>query len=226
MPSTAVGWQHDAVRWDDLFADLDGQLGAAEAAELQAEVAERSRAEQARLMLVERLAAQLGQEVRVGVAGMGAVTGRLADAVGAWLVLSEGAGRSVLVPAHAWLWVDGLGRTVSAPAGPVTRRATLGTALRVLAARRVATALHLRGGTVLEGTIDRVGRGPPRHRPARCRRAAPPGFPVRRSGGPSVGGRGRPVRRRQLTGRGRAQASAPNGCACTNSRVWEYIRWM
>jgi hypothetical protein len=144
------------VRWEDLFADLDGQLAAGEAAALQAELAERTRAEHARLMLVERLTAHVGRDLTVGVAGVGPVAGRLADAVGAWLVVAEVPGRSVLVPAQAWRWFDGLSRTAEAPAGAVTRRSSLGSALRALAARRAAVSLHLPDGTALAGTIDRV----------------------------------------------------------------------
>ncbi len=144
------------VRWDDLFADLDGQLVAAEAAELRAEVTERTRVEQARLTLVERLVAQIGRPVTVGVAGLGPLGGQLVDAVGAWLVLSEGTGRSVLVPAQAWQWFDGLGRLAGPAPGALARRSSLGTALRSLAARRVAVVVHLQDGTTLEGTVDRV----------------------------------------------------------------------
>ena len=144
------------MRWEDLFADLDGQLAAGEAAALQAELTERTRAEQARLMLIERLTAHVGRDLTVGVAGAEPVAGRLADAVGAWLVVTEAAGRSVLVPAQAWRWFDGLSRRVEAPAGAVTRRSSLGSALRALAGRRAAVSLHLPDGTALAGTIDRV----------------------------------------------------------------------
>jgi hypothetical protein len=149
-------WQAELVRWDDLFADLDGQLLAGQGAALQAELTERTRAEHARRMLVERLTAHVGRDVTVGVAGVGPVAGRLVDAVGAWLVVAEGAGRCVLVPARAWRWVDGLSRSVEAPASAVTRRSSLGSALRALAARRAAVTLHLPDGTALTGTIDRV----------------------------------------------------------------------
>ena len=89
------------MRWDELFADLEGQLAAAEGGELAAEVADRTRYEAAQLSLLDRLAPAAGHDVRLHVMGVGQVGGRL-DQVGAeWLLVSEAAGPGEATAARA-----------------------------------------------------------------------------------------------------------------------------
>ncbi len=54
------------MRWNDLFADLENQAQAWERAELDVEVADRSRAEQATVALVDRLLAARGSSFSSG----------------------------------------------------------------------------------------------------------------------------------------------------------------
>ena len=147
------------MRWDELFRDLEGQLDAAEGAELAAEVADRTRREVAELRLLDRLAPAEGHEVRLQVAGAGSVRGRL-DQVGAeWLLVSEAAGRQALVPVGAVLAVAGLGVLSRAPGqeSPVLARLGLGSALRAIARDRLQVSVALRDSSALTGTVDRVG---------------------------------------------------------------------
>jgi hypothetical protein len=154
-----LGEEAAGMRWDELFADLEGQLDAAEGAELAAEVADRTRHETAQLGLLDRLAPAAGHEVRLHVIGAGQVNGRL-DRVGAeWLLVSEAAGRQALVPVAAVLSAGGLGALSRAPGqdGQVFARLGLGSALRAIARDRVQVVVGLLDGSAVTGTVDRVG---------------------------------------------------------------------
>lgn len=146
------------MRWQELFSDLEGQLLAAEAAELAGEVAERSRREAGLVRLVDRLAASVGHEVGVHLHGAGQVRGRLVDTGPDWLLLDD-AGAEVLVPLGAVLGVSGAGRMTADPeaGGVVGARLDLRWALRGLARSRAGVLLGLLDGTRLAGTLDRVG---------------------------------------------------------------------
>lgn len=154
-----TGWHSARVRWQLLFDDLEGQLAAAETAELAGEVAELSRLEAGRLALGDRLAASSGAPLAVTLPGAGVVRGTLLDAGVDWLLLDEGAGREALVPLAAVLGITGVGARTAAPGigGEVGRRLDLRWALRGLARGRVGVVLGLRDGTSATGTLDRVG---------------------------------------------------------------------
>jgi hypothetical protein len=145
------------MRWDSLFEDLEAQLDAADAAELDAEVRERSRLEAAKLLLTERLLAAVGHPVSIQTRGAGVIRGALVQVLPEWLLVVDGAS-DVLVPLSAVLVVSGLGAATAPPdEGTVARRLTLGYALRGLARSRVGVAVVLADGGVVHGTIDRVG---------------------------------------------------------------------
>ena len=136
------------MRWTALFDDLEAQLEAADDAELAAEVADRSRREAALLALHDRLRGSLG-----------ALHGRLRDSGPDWLLLEEPGGREALVPLAAVLGVTGVGPRSSVPdsGGPVARRLDLRWALRGLARSRAGVVVGLSDGSLLPGTLDRVG---------------------------------------------------------------------
>ena len=165
------------MRWDALFADLDGQLAAGDAAELAAEVTDRSRREVARLQLADRARASAGAEVTVGVGAAGVVSGRLARSAAEWWLLTGPGGADQLVCAAAIGWVSGLPALAGDPAAVsvVESRLGLGYALRGIARDRSAVTLLLRDGSALTGTIDRVGADfvdLAEHAPGEARRAA------------------------------------------------------
>jgi hypothetical protein len=148
-----------SVRWDELFADLEAQLDGAAALELAGEVADRTRREIATLSFVDRARAAVGHPVRLQLLGPGDVGGLLLEVGAQWLLLRDEAGRDVLVPWTAVVSVVGLGLRSAAAneAGQVFRRLGLTTALRAIARDRAAVLVGLVGGSVVSGTLDRVG---------------------------------------------------------------------
>lgn len=146
------------MRWRRLFDDLEAQADAAHDAELAAEVAERSRREAASAHLGDRLAAAVGAPLTLHLPGSTRVHGALVDTGVDWLLLEEPGAGEVLVPLAAVLGVTGAGAATAAPdESAVGRRLDLRWALRGLARSRTAVRLVLVDGSVLAGTLDRVG---------------------------------------------------------------------
>ena len=148
-----------AVRWQALFADLDAQFDAAEAADLAAEVSDRTRLELARVRLVDRLRAAVGEPVVVVVPHLGPVHGQLAGFGPDWVLLTESPSREALLPMGAVSTVSGLGPTAAEPGddGAIAARLGLRYALRLLARDRSVIAVTVTDGRTLTGTLERVG---------------------------------------------------------------------
>ena len=146
------------MRWEELFADLEGQLEAAAAADLDAEVADRTRREAALLVLVDRVRGALGHRVTLRVGGAGLVDGVLRDVGLEWVLVEDG-GREALVPLGAVRALTGLTPWSGAPepSGRVARQLSLRWALRGIARDRSGVTAVLLDATVLTGTVDRVG---------------------------------------------------------------------
>ena len=148
------------MRWEGLFADLEGQLVAEQRRELDDEVAERTRRERALVTLHGRLAASAGAHLRLGLRDGSDLSGILLDLGAEWLLVrtdsAGGGGREVVVPVAAISTVTGLSQ--HAEEGRSARMFTLGYALRALSRDRATVAVRVTGGgAVLVGTIDAVG---------------------------------------------------------------------
>jgi len=147
------------MRWERLFADLDAQLAAADAAELAGEVSDRTRREVSRLHLADRARYALGAEVSVGLGPAGVVTGRLEREGPGWWLLAGSAGIDQLVCTDAIAWVSGLPALAADPDAQSVVQARLGLtyALRGIVRDRAPVTVVLRDAATCAGTIDRVG---------------------------------------------------------------------
>ena len=147
------------MRWDRLFADLDAQLGAAEAAELAGEVGDRTRREVARLHLADRGRLAIGAELSVGLGAAGSASGRLEREGPGWWLLSGTGGIDQLVCTDAMTWVTGMPALAADPDAQSVVQARLGLnyALRGIARDRSPVTIVLRDASTCAGTIDRVG---------------------------------------------------------------------
>lgn len=143
------------MRWDELFADLEGQLAQAEAAELLGEVADRTRREWALLTVRDRVVP--GSRVTAVLLGGTTVGGRVAEVGSDWLLVEEPGGRELLLATAGVLSLSGVDARTEVADGEVARRLDLRWALRGLARNRSAVELVLVDGSRRSGTIDRVG---------------------------------------------------------------------
>ena len=178
------------MRWEGLFADLEGQLAAEQRRERDDEVAERTRRERALVTLPARLAAAVGAPVRISLVGGRQVDGDLEDLGEDWvLVRTTADAHEVLVPLAAVVTLRSLGSHSTPARG--ARRFGLGYALRALSRDR-ATVVDLAGrGRPAAAGHDRCrGRRPPRPRRAPRGAAPAPGERHGRGHGAVRGGRG------------------------------------
>jgi hypothetical protein len=147
------------MRWQQLFADLQAQFDEEEAAPERSESASRARAEMGAVRLSQRLLGSLGGRVAVTCRGAGRVDGVLVDVGSDWLLLEDDHGRQNLVATAAVGGVAVLGRATAAPEAPGAVRGLLDLrrALRALVRDRAGVQVVLDDGTVMTGTLDRVG---------------------------------------------------------------------
>ena len=143
------------MRWDALFGDLEAQWDAAEAAEFEAEVRERTRIEQARICAADRLRGALGRMVTVGGRGAEPWSGTLVRVGADWLLLATGEAE-IVVPLAAVRWVGGLGPAVVRSAQGAGRL-RLGHVLRELARGRMPVAVTDVDGGRIHGVVELVG---------------------------------------------------------------------
>lgn len=147
------------MRWDRLFADLDAQLVAADAAELAGEVADRTRWEVARLHLADRARMAPRAQVNIGLGAAGVVAGRLERSGPGWWLVSSAGGIDQLVCTEAMSWVSGLPALAADPEAQSVVEGRLGLtyALRGIARDRSPVTVVMRDASTCTGTVDRVG---------------------------------------------------------------------
>lgn len=149
------------MRWTELFDDLEAQLAAQEAAELQGEVAEHTRAATGQVLLRDRLLADVGRTIHLTLRGQTQVEGTLTELSRDWLVVHErltARDREVLVVMTSLVTVRGLsGRSDPGRPSRGVRSLGLRHALRALSRDRALVRVRDTESGVSVGTIDRVG---------------------------------------------------------------------
>lgn len=145
------------MRWQSLFADLEGQAHALARADEDAEVAERIRGELATLTVTARLRGLVDAPVMLTLGPAGDLAGHLTQVGADWLLLE--CPDEVLVPVDALTtaWDLPARAVTDAQAGAVATRLRLGSALRAIARDRSAVVVRRRDGSDLCGTPSRVG---------------------------------------------------------------------
>lgn len=142
------------MRWNDLFADLEGQLSASAAAHFSAEVAEMTRAERASVEFAARIVASRSGAADLVLRNGERVQGTIADASPQWVLLTAQS-RQRLIPVTAIASAAGLS-TASAPLSQVDRGLSMGYALRALARDRVRVVIDTDAAS-FAGVIGAVG---------------------------------------------------------------------
>jgi hypothetical protein len=145
--------------WESLFASLESEFAGAQAAELAADVEDRTRRERARVALTDRLRAAAGRQLLLALPGEQIVRGVVVDVGPDWLLLDEGAGRDALVALPAVQSVTGLDAAadLAGRASVVAERLGLRYALRLVARTREQVRLTTVDGSTVIGTVDAVG---------------------------------------------------------------------
>ncbi len=154
-------WQARDMAWEEelfaLFDDLEQQAEAMFAADREAELADRSRAEYAAVTLASRLMASLDSEVAMDVIGVGSVSGQLRRVSDGWCLV-EGPGRDWIVRWAAIGAVAGASdRSVAEVAWPAVSRLSVASALRRLADAGDPCVFHCLDERAHEGVVRRVG---------------------------------------------------------------------
>jgi hypothetical protein len=140
-----------------LFDDLEGQAAALYEADREAELADRSRAEYAKVGLATRLVASVGGPVVVDVLGVGRVEGVLDRHGEGWFLL-RGVRQDWIVRTAAVATVTGASpRSVPEMAWSPLQRLGLGSALRRLADSGERCVVHLVTGAAHDGVVRRAG---------------------------------------------------------------------
>ncbi|MCW2603733.1 MAG: uncharacterized protein JWN61_1868 [Pseudonocardiales bacterium] len=171
-----TGRDRERGRWERLAFDLEAQAASWEIAERAGEIAERQRIEDGRMRLADRLrwiegrgdGSGNGDAARGAVAlsavvltcaGGVRIRGAIVRVVSDALIVAEDGGREALVSLAMVLSATGLSRLAVDPdtAGVVESRIGLRHLIRSVVRDRSAVRVHLADGSVLDGTLDRVG---------------------------------------------------------------------
>ncbi|WP_370249237.1 hypothetical protein [Nocardioides sp.] len=147
--------------WEErLAAELDDLEARAEAAfdeERAEELADRVRAEYARVDLAGRLAASLGTPLTLDVVGVGMLGGRLERAGSGWVLMGRDTVEWLVFTPAVGAVLGASERSVPAVARPATARLGPASVLRAWEEEGGGCVVHRRDGARHEGVLRRVG---------------------------------------------------------------------
>jgi len=149
-----TGWAEQLFA---LFDDLEGQAAALYAADREAELADRSRAEYAKVGLATRLVASLGNHLTVEVLGVGRIAGVLERHGEGWMLLRAERQDWIIRTAVLATVLGASPRSVPEVAWSPLQRLGLGSALRRLAEEGERCVVHLVDGQAHDGVVRRAG---------------------------------------------------------------------
>lgn len=149
-----TGWAEQLFA---LFEDLEGQASALYEADREAELADRSRTEYAKVGLATRLVASMGSRVAVDVLGVGRVEGLLDRHGDGWFLLRGDRQDWIVRTAAVTTVVGASSRSVPEVAWSPLQRLGLGSALRRLAEEGERCVVHLVDGAAHDGVVRRAG---------------------------------------------------------------------
>lgn len=144
---------------DLLFRDYEIQMEAQKHRDYEADARELRQMELSRVTAADRLAAQLGQHLTLHGTTGDIWRGKLATLGLGWLQLSTEAGDLILPLPGILYWEGGNHRAVMGEANEVSRKLTLGSALRALGTSQREIQIYHSGGTGLTSTgrVQSVG---------------------------------------------------------------------
>ena len=143
----------DSARFDDLLVGILAEAEAADAASMDADIAEVERATRAELRLLDRLRGQ--RQASIEIVGGGQVTGLIA-AVGRDVVVMAANDGDWVIPAWGVAAVIELGFGAREAASP-SERLGFASVARAWARQRSVVRVLRTGAGPLDGTIDAVG---------------------------------------------------------------------
>lgn len=142
------------MRWESLFADLQGQLEAEHRDEEESRIVDLAELEMGRTALADRLRGAVGRRVTLRLVDGTERAGEVVDAAEQWVLL-QAAERRCVVPTGAVAAAWPLGGPAPRP-GLVESRLGIAHVLRAIA-REGATVRVRFAGTTVTGRITRVG---------------------------------------------------------------------
>lgn len=141
---------------DRIIRDYEVQLSAVRQRNFEQDAQEVRRAEFAKVMMLDRFAAQLGQQLQVFTDDAQKWEGVLENLGMGWIQLSTSA-ESLLIPAvHINFWEGGTGFS-TVDAGSIQRKLTFAHALRAVVKSRENVRVYHVGRMMSEGVLERVG---------------------------------------------------------------------